>query len=41
MKARNPVAKNANKFNKAAVHKDKKKEAKKLGFTKTDGWEDR
>lgn len=29
MKTRNPVAKNANKFNRSAVHKDKKKEAKK------------
>ena len=29
---RNLVAKNARKFNRSAVHKDKKKEAKKNGF---------
>jgi hypothetical protein len=28
---KNPVAKNLNKFNKPATHKDKKKESKKRG----------
>lgn len=36
---RNPVAKNLNKFNRPATHKDKKKEAKKRG--RKDEWEDR
>jgi len=34
---RNPVAKNLNRFNKPAMHKDKRKEAKKRGC---DEWED-
>lgn len=32
VKQRNPVAKNTNKFNRPAVHKDKKKEAKKNNY---------
>lgn len=36
---RNPVAKNLNKFNRPATHKDKKKETKKRG--RKDEWEDR
>lgn len=35
---RNPVAKHANKYNKAQVHKDKKKESKK-GYVKHKGKE--
>ena len=32
MKKRNPVARNLNRFNKPATHKDKKKESKKRGW---------